>query len=220
MAEWQVVTFDCYGTLVDWETGITQAFAAEAHRDGLSLGRGEVIAAYHAVEPEVQSARYRPYREVLAETAVRVAHRLDWDLPAERAGFLAASLPDWPVFEDTRSALERLSMRFAIAVLSNIDDDLLAATIDRIGVGFDWTVTAQQVRSYKPALDHFQEAMRRAGGGRRLLHAAQSYYHDIRPALDLGLDAVWVNRKREQAGGPEPLRVVTNLHELADWLGL
>lgn len=216
---WEVVSFDCYGTLVDWEEGIAGAFATEAERDGRALSRERIVAAYHEVEPQVQAEIYRPYRDVLAETALRVADRLEWPLAPDRAGFLADSLPDWPVFADTRPALERLQTRFGIAILSNIDDDLLAATIARIGVPFDWTVTAQQVSSYKPAEGHFREALRRVKDERwRLLHAAQSYVHDVRPAVDLDIDIVWVNRKAERADGPRPLHTVANLTELADWL--
>ncbi|UCC49610.1 MAG: HAD-IA family hydrolase [Gemmatimonadota bacterium] len=219
---WETVTFDCYGTLVDWETGITQAFLESAAADGLSLDSAEVVSAYHAVEPRIQAGTYRRYRNVLAETALRVAERLGWRLTPGRAGFLAESLPDWPVFPDTRPALERIRSRFAIAILSNVDDDLLAATIQRIGVELDWTVTAEQTRSYKPAPGHFREAIRRVDGRReRLLHAAQSYFHDIQPACELGLSAVWVNRKAEQPeDGPQPLHEVTDLTSLADWLSV
>ncbi|MHC4094162.1 MAG: HAD-IA family hydrolase [Planctomycetota bacterium] len=221
--DWDTVSFDCYGTLVDWETGITDAFKAAAARDGLELEPADIIAAYHQVEPAVQADVYRSYREVLGEVALRVADRLDWQLAPDEAAFLADSLPDWPVFADTRPALQRLKSRFRIAILSNVDDDLLAGTIARIGVDFDWTVTAQQIRSYKPAHGHFLEALRRVEGDRdRLLHAAQSLFHDIRPASQLGISAVWVDRKAEGLGEEDlgPVRVVRNLTDLADWLGV
>lgn len=219
---WETVTFDCYGTLVDWEGGIAEAFLKSAAEDGLALEPAEVISAYHVVEPKVQAGPYRRYRDMLAETALRVAERLGWPLTPGRAGFLASCLPDWPVFPDTRPALERIKSRFKIAILSNIDDDLLAATLQRIGVDFDWAITAQQTRSYKPAPGHFREAIRRVGGQReRLLHAAQSLFHDIRPACELGLSAIWVNRKAEvRVDGPPPLSEVVDLTGLADWLGV
>jgi 2-haloalkanoic acid dehalogenase type II len=220
--EWETVTFDCYGTLVDWETGIAGAFREAAAASGVDLAAGEVLEAYHRVEPQVQTLSYRPYKEVLEETAVRVAEQLGWQLRRAQAGFLAESLPGWPVFRDTRQGLERLGLRFDLAILSNIDDDLLNATIERIGVEFAWTVTAEQTRSYKPALRHFQEAVRRVGGRKeRLLHAAQSQFHDIRPACELGLAAAWVNRQAEALDGDlQPRRVLANLNELADWLGV
>lgn len=215
------ITFDCYGTLVDWETGIGEAFRSAAGREGVELDRAAVIAAYHEIEPQVQVGGYRRYRDVLAEAATRVAERLGWPITASRADFLAASLPNWPLFEDTREALERLKSRFRVAILSNIDDDLLDATLDRMSVEFDWTITAEGVRSYKPAHAHFQIALDRLGhGAEGWLHAAQSYFHDIRPAGELGIAAVWVNRKGEsQPEGPKPIHVVSNLAELADWLG-
>lgn len=217
---WETITFDCYGTLVDWETGIAQAFCDAAATDGITLDSGEVLAAYAKIEPKVQGGSYRDYREVLSDTALRVAERLGWPLAQSGASFLSESLPDWPVFVDTRPALERLKSRFNIAILSNIDDDLLEETIQRISVEFDWTVTAQAVRSYKPAHRHFKEALRRVGGDHtRLLHAARSYFHDISPATELGISAVWVNRKGvSQPDGRKPLHEVKDLGELADWL--
>lgn len=218
--KWDTITFDCYGTLVDWETGIAGAFCDTAANHGVTLERDEVLTAYHEIEPKVQAGSYRPYAEVLCETAVRVAERLGWPLTKSGASFLAESLPDWPLFEDTRPALERLKSRFDIAVLSNIDDDQLQTTLARIAVEFDWTVTAQNTRSYKPAHSHFKEAIRRVGGDHgRLIHAAQSYYHDIGPATGLGLSSVWINRKGEdQPAGHNPLHTVRNLAALADWL--
>ncbi|UCC83194.1 MAG: HAD-IA family hydrolase [Gemmatimonadota bacterium] len=217
---WDTLSFDCYGTLVDWVSGITRAFSDAAASDGIALAAEDVIAAYHELEPQVQSDTYRPYREVLGETALRVAARLGWPLAAERAGFLAESLPGWPVFADTRSALERLKPRYKLAILSNIDDDLLRATVERIGVEFEWTVTAQQLRSYKPGHAHFLAALERLDGDRgRLLHVAQSKFHDIRPCGELGIDCVWVNRQGEELDeGLEPLHVVKDLAELVEWL--
>jgi 2-haloalkanoic acid dehalogenase type II len=219
---WDTISFDCYGTLVDWETGIARAFEEQASQDGLALEADEIVAAYHEVEPKVEAGPYRRYREVLKETALRVAERLGWPLTPGRASFLADSLPDWPVFADTRPALERLRSRFSLAILSNVDDDLLQATLGRIGVAFDWVVTAQQTGSYKPAHGHFKEAVRRVQGrAERLLHVARSRFHDIEPATELGLAAVWVNRKGETPGDElRPLHVVADLTELADWLGV
>jgi 2-haloalkanoic acid dehalogenase type II len=217
---WDTISFDCYGTLVDWESGISQAFIDAAAQVGLEFERETIIQAYHIVEPIVEAGPFRPYREVLAETALGVADKLNWPLTPEQSGFLAESLPNWPVFEDTRQALERLKSRFQIAILSNVDDDLLAGTIARIGVEFDWRVTAQQIQSYKPAHGHFLEAIRRLEGRPdRLLHAAQSWFHDIIPTSELGLAAVWVNRGGEDLGeDANPLHVVGNLAELAEWL--
>lgn len=221
MAEsFDIITFDCYGTLIDWEAAIISAFRSEAAKDGVELRDDQIIRAYSAEEPAVESESYRSYRAVLGETALRVATSLEWNLSAERAGFLSASLPNWKPFADTNPALERLARRFRLGILSNVDDDLLAATRKHFTVDFDLIVTAQQVRSYKPGLAHFEEARARAGDA-RLLHAAQSYFHDVVPARSLGIPVVWVNRKGEgvEPGGPIPDREVKTLSDLADFLG-
>lgn len=169
----------------------------------------------------MESEHYRSYREVLCETAFRVATKLGWNLPAERAGFLAASLPEWQPFPDTNPALERLARRFQLGILSNIDDDLLTATRRHFTADFDLIVTAQQVKSYKPGLAHFNEAIVRAGE-KRLLHAAQSYFHDVVPTSKLGIPVVWINRKGDyiELGGPVPTHEVRTLAELANLLGV
>lgn len=220
MLNFDIITFDCYGTLIDWESGLVGAFQSEAARAGLTLKASDIVAAYMAEEPEVEAVGYRPYREVLRETSRRVAARLGFQLEPERAGFLAASLPEWRPFPDTNVALERLARRFQLGILSNIDDDLLAGTQRHFRVTFDLIVTAAQVKSYKPRYAHFREALARTSG-KRLLHAAQSYFHDVVPACRLGIPVVWVNRKSELAreGGPEPTYEVRNLVTLADLLG-
>ena len=219
--DFELITFDCYGTLIDWEQGIASAFQSEAARQGVELDGESVIASYHGEEPRVESESYAPYREVLAETARRTTARLGLEIPPDRAGFLAESLPRWQPFPDTNAALERLARRFELGILSNTDDDLLAATRRHFTVEFDFAVTAAQVRSYKPAEGHFIEGRRRAGE-KRWLHAAQSYFHDVVPARKLGIPAAWVNRKGERAfdQGLLPDFEVRNLTELADLLGV
>jgi len=214
------VTFDCYGTLIDWEDGIGAAFVREAAADGLTIDRTKVLAAYQGVEAQVEASEYRPYRDVLAETAVRVARRIGWELTRERARFLADSLPDWKPFPDTNPALVELSSAGCrLGILSNVDDDLLGQTRRHFPVPFDLVVTAQQVRSYKPARGHFLEAGRRLEGA-RWLHAAQSWYHDVVPARGLGIPVAWINRKAERPSGEaSPDVELRNLTEFADWLG-
>jgi 2-haloalkanoic acid dehalogenase type II len=212
---YDVVTFDCYGTLIDWERGISAAFAAAMAADGVSLDLAQLLAAYHEIEPAVQAETYRPYRDVLTETARRVATRVGWQLAESRAGFLADSLPQWPPFPDTNPALERLNAAgYRLGILSNVDDDLLAGTRRHFTAPFELVVTAQQVRSYKPAPAHFTAARQRVGGG-RWLHAAQSYFHDIEPARALAIDHAWINRKGERPAG-----VGGADHEFRDLAGL
>jgi 2-haloalkanoic acid dehalogenase type II len=221
-ADYDVITFDCYGTLIDWEAGIRGAFAQLAEQSGAPIDVGAALAAYHAIEPEVQAAQYRSYREVLAETARRAAAQLGWPMDDHTAARFASTLPEWPPFPDTNPALERLSAAgYRLGILSNVDDDLLEGTLQQIGATFAVIITAQQVGSYKPAHGHFLTARERIGG-LRWLHAAQSHFHDITPASELGLPAVWVNRKREALpeGGPAPLAQVDDLAGLAEWLGV
>jgi 2-haloalkanoic acid dehalogenase type II len=216
---YDVITFDCYGTLIDWESGISTAFARAAAADARQLDRAQVLKAYAELEPSVEAASYRRYREVLTETAQRVAERLGWPLSRERALFLADSLPDWQPFADTNQALERLAAAgYSLGILSNVDDDLLAGTRRHFPVTFDLIVTAQQVGSYKPAHGHFTEARQRIEG-KRWLHAAQSYFHDVMPARALGIPIAWINRKQEAASdGGRADREFHTLTELTDWL--
>jgi 2-haloalkanoic acid dehalogenase type II len=216
---YDVITFDCYGTLIDWESGISTAFRRAAAADMPQPDRTQLLQAYAEIEPSVEAAPYRPYREVLTETARQVAERLGWPLSGERARFLPESLPDWPPFADTNQALERLAAAgYSLGILSNIDDDLLAGTRRHFTVSFDLIVTAQQVASYKPAHGHFTAARQRLGG-KRWLHAAQSYFHDVVPARALGIPVAWINRKSEVASdGGRADREFHTLTELADWL--
>ncbi len=216
---WDVITFDCYGTLIDWEAGISDAFREAAAADGVKLDPAAVLRAVFEREPEVQAAHYRTYREVLTVTAMEVAAALGWTVSRERAAFLADSLPRWKPFPDTNAALERLSRAgYELGILSNVDDDLLAGTRRHFTVSFPLLVTAQQVRAYKPAPGHFTTARERIGG-RRWLHAAQSYFHDITPAVAQRVPVAWINRKGMQpTGAARADRELRTLTELADWL--
>jgi 2-haloalkanoic acid dehalogenase type II len=216
---YDVITFDCYGTLIDWESGISTAFANAVAADARPLDRAQLLKAYADLEASVEAETYRHYRDVLTETAQRVAHRLGWPLSREQAGFLPESLPRWQPFADTNQALERLvAAGYSLGILSNVDDDLLAGTRRHFTVTFDLIVTAQQVGSYKPTHGHFLEARQRLAG-KRWLHAAQSYFHDVIPARALGIPVAWINRKHESASdGGRAEREFHTLTELADWL--
>ena len=216
----EVLTFDCYGTLIDWSAGIVGAFQSEAARDGVRLDADRILEAHARIERALEAEPYRPYREILALVAERVARELGWTIESERARFLPDSLPRWRPFPDTNAALRRLRARHRLAILSNVDDDLLAGTLRHLDVDFAFTVTAQQVHSYKPSHAHFEEALRRAGGRERILHVAQSLYHDVAPAKALGLPVVWVNRRGERRPPevPAPERTVEDLAALADAL--
>ena len=190
MKRYDVITFDCYGTLIDWESGIREAFA------GQGLDPHSALRAYAEMEPVVEHETYRSYREVLTLTAARVAERLGKKITTP--SFLAGSLPKWRPFADTNPALERLrAAGIQLGILSNVDDDLIAETRRHFTVPFDLVITAQQVRSYKPASPHFTTARERIGNA-RWLHAAQSNFHDIVPANRLGIDSAWINRRSQK----------------------
>jgi len=216
---YDVVTFDCYGTLIDWEGGIREAFATAALAIGAPIDLVRVLERYAEVEPAVEAGPFMSYREVLTETARRIAAALDWPLPEGRASFLAESLPAWRPFPDTNRALIALgNAGYRLGILSNVDDDLLVWTRRHLLAGFDLVVTAAQVQSYKPAPGHFTAA-RALIGDRPWLHAAQSYFHDIAPARALGIPAAWINRKGERpSDGGAPDRMFSTLTGLADWL--
>jgi 2-haloalkanoic acid dehalogenase type II len=187
-----IITFDCYGTLIDWESGITAAF-----RDAGATAPPAAILRHHAqIEPLVEQDGHRSYREVLTEVAQQIAARIGWQTDGT---FLPESLPRWAPFPDTNEALERLaSSGYRLGILSNTDDDLIAATRKHFTVDFELVITAQQVGSYKPAPAHFLTARERIGPT-PWLHAAQSNFHDIVPTNRLGIPNAWINRKDEQA---------------------
>ena len=192
-----VITFDCYGTLIDWQTGIAEAFRTAAAADGVTLKPAAILQAFFD-EPPAAQRPYATYREILTASATRVGKRLDWPVGRDRAAFLPESVARWPPFPDTNGALERLSRAgYELGILSNIDDDLLAGTRRQLTAPFGLLITAQQVRSYKPAPPHFTAARERIGG-RRWLHAARSYFHDVEPAVTHGIPVAWINRGQEQ----------------------
>jgi 2-haloalkanoic acid dehalogenase type II len=219
MRRFDVLTFDCYGTLIDWERGLGDAFATAARGAGIVLDRAALLAAYHEIEPVIQAERYRSYRDVLALTARGIAERFQWRLPPGDERFLADSLPSWPPFADTNEALRRMAdAGHRLAILSNVDDDLLAATRRHLDVDFEFVVTAQQVGAYKPSAAHWEAARKRIGDA-RWLHVAQSYFHDIVPARRLGIASAWINRTRQSPSGVErPDAEFATLAEAADWL--
>jgi 2-haloalkanoic acid dehalogenase type II len=213
--DFDVITFDCYGTLIDWESGIAEAFLRAAAAEGVRLDRGDVLRAYEQIEPVVEHEHFRLYRDVLTETATRVANSLGWPLAYERATFLVTSLTTWAPFPDTNAALELLSTAgYRLGILSNVDKDLLAGTRKHFTVDFDLVITAEEVQSYKPAAGHFVTARERIGDA-RWLHAAQSNFHDIVPCNALGIPNAWVNRRHDS---PLPGGVPT--YEVRDMAGL
>src|SRR5256885_425950 len=216
------VTFDVYGTLIDWESGIADAFEKEASRDGFTIDRDEVVNLFLEISREIESGSYELYAEVLRRTAVEIAKRIGWDLEPSRSGFLPDSVQRWKPFRETNAQLQKLSKKYKLGLLSNIDDKLLGQTRRHIPIDFDLVVTAQQVRSYKPEAAHFTECARRIGGKRGWVHVASSYYHDVVPCLKQRVPVIWVNRAKEtlEPSQKKPTAEVGNLRDVAKLLGV
>ena len=216
------VTFDVYGTLIDWETGVFDAFTAEAERDGFTIERDTLIPLFHETQRQIQAGSYELYAEVLRRTAVQIAKKLGWPLEPSRAGFLPDSVQRWPPFRETNAQLSKLAKKYKLGLISNIDDKLLGQTRRHIPLDFDLVVTAQQVRSYKPDPAHFTECERRIGGKRGWVHVANSYYYDVEPCLKKRIPIIWVNRSKQQleSNQKKPDAEVATLREAAKVLGI
>ena len=193
-------SFDCYGTLIDWSGGVRESLRDLWPEHDADL----LLAAYHDIEPEVQHGRSVTYRQVLTETLQRIAHREGLELHADDAEALADSLPSWSPFPEVPAALAELRARgWRLAILSNTDPDLLDASLERIGVPVDLRITAAEAGSYKPAHGHWERFFEASSAAReRHVHVAASLFHDIAPAAELGLRAVWINRLRETSDLP------------------
>jgi 2-haloacid dehalogenase len=219
----RLITFDCYGTLIDWETGML----AQLRPMFPGVPDARLLEEYGEAEVELEAGDYLPYRQVLARSAETMGRRLKVSVSSEASRRFAESLVQWEPFPDTVAALQSLAKKFRLGIISNIDDDLFAATEKKLGVEFSVIVTAQQVRSYKPSPANFEEAVGRSGLKKEeILHAAQSVYHDIVPANALGIRNVWVDRPSARPGSgatrpavAQPTAKVSSLAELVKLLG-
>jgi 2-haloacid dehalogenase len=208
-------TFDCYGTLVDWMSGIRGSLAAlwpDADADAL-------LTLYHQLEPAVQAGRGLVYRDVMAETLGSVAGLARLEVPPGKEGALGSSLPEWPVFAEVPVALQELRTRgWRLAILSNTDADLLDASLQAIGVPVDLRIVASDIGSYKPAVRHWEAFFAQSGAEPALhAHVAASLFHDIEPGARLGLRCVWINRLSERSDLPRAAEL-TDLAGLPDTL--
>jgi 2-haloacid dehalogenase len=195
------LTFDCYGTLIDWERGILAALRPVLDRHGIAIADDAALELYGELESAVERGPYLPYHDLLATVMEGFGERLGFVPSADERAALAASVGDWPSFPDTVDALLALADRFQLVILSNIDDDLFALSARHFGVAFAAVVTAQQVGSYKPDPRNFDALLARLDTAPdRVLHVAQSLFHDIAPANALGLTTVWVNRRHDRPG--------------------
>ena len=195
------LTFDCYGTLIEWEAGILPVLRSLLRAHNCEQPDATLLELYGEFEAEAESGPYQNYRNVLESVVRQFGERLGFQPSAAELRVLHASVPAWPPFPDTTAALQRLQQRFRLAIISNIDDDLFAATSKLLGVTFDAIITAEQAQSYKPSTNNFNLALSRLKvTPERLLHVGQSIYHDVIPAQSLGIATVWVNRKSARPG--------------------
>jgi 2-haloacid dehalogenase len=201
VADVDALTFDCYGTLIDWETGLAGAFRPILRARGIETDDEDILARYARHEAAAEAGPYLRYRDVLAAGLRGIAAELGVTVNADDVAAFSRSVPDWPAFPDSVDALQQLKRRFRLGVITNCDDEQFAASNRRLGVEFDWIVTAEQAGSYKPNEAIFHAAFERIGLQRdRMVHVAQSLFHDHVPAKRLGLRTVWIDRRHDRTG--------------------
>jgi 2-haloacid dehalogenase len=223
----RVLTFDCYGTLIDWESGIFAALRPILAAHKKTLSDSALLKLYSELEATAEGREFRPYREILQSVVYGFGKRLEFTPTPAQLISLPDSLANWQPFPDTVAALRKLKSRYQLAIVSNVDDDLFARTAPKLEVKFDQIITAQQARAYKPSLKIFTLAQERIGVvPERWLHVGQSVYHDVVPAKSLGITTVWVNRPSRRPGAgaaksasAQPDLEVPNLQTLVDLAG-
>src|ERR1051326_498337 len=219
--QFECLTFDCYGTMINWEEGLLGALRPILERHGVKLTDEEILRAYSEFEPAQQRRSYRKYRDILQAIVVDFGDRYNFRPALDEIESLPNSIENWQPFPDTVAALRRLKKKFKLAVISNIDDDLFAHSARWLEVPFDHCINAQQAKSYKPSHNNFKLALERIGLPKeKVLHVAQSLHHDVAPCNELGIRSVWVNRKGHQratqASNAKPDLEVHDLQSLTD----
>ncbi|MDX6617523.1 MAG: 2-haloacid dehalogenase [Solirubrobacterales bacterium] len=214
------VTSDCYGTLIDWEKGISDAFEKEAKRDELTIDTDELLKQFFEAQAQIMAGSYELYAEVMRRAVVKVAGEIGWDIEPSRAQFLPDSVARWAPFRESNAAMDRLRSRYELGIVTNTDDKLLGISRQHLRTDLDIVVTAQQVRSYKPDNTHFKEAARRMGGKKGWVHIGADYETDIAPVLKMNVPVIWVNRHGEKLEGRKaPDATVKNFRDAAAKLG-
>ena len=200
-SRFQILTFDCYGTLIDWETGIFSALRPVLATHKKTISHAALLELYGELEAKAEEGEFLPYREVLQAVVRGFGQRLGFTPSPAEIRSLPESFANWQPFPDTVESLRRLQSRYRLGIISNVDDDLFALSAPQLEVKFDHVITAQQARTYKPSLTNFRVARERIGvANEQWLHVGQSIYHDVIPAKSLGLSTVWVNRPSPRSG--------------------
>jgi 2-haloacid dehalogenase len=214
----EVLTFDCYGTLIDWETGIVAGIRPVLAAHGVEMADDQILEGFARHEAALEAGPYQTYRAVLAGSLGGLADELGIEVTAEELATFGESVPGWPAFADSSDALRRLASRYRLGVITNCDDDLFAASALRLEVPFEWVFTAEQAQDYKPSVAPFVMALNAIDVPKdRVLHVAQSLYHDHVPAQSLGLATAWVNRRHDRPGsGATPAATATPDLEVPD----
>lgn len=219
----ECLSFDCYGTLIDWETGISSALQPIFETHEVAADNHALLDLYGQAEAEIEAGSYRSYREVLKYVLSEIGNVFGFEPSRNELESFSTSVMNWPAFTDSSQALHALATRYRLIILSNIDDDLFRFSQKILGVHFDHVFTAQQIGSYKPARQNFEYLIKHAGIPQdKILHVAQSLFHDIAPAKAMGISTVWVNRRQGLAGfgatppaEATPDATVPNLRSLA-----
>lgn len=199
--KYEVLTFDCYGTLIDWENGLLEVMRPLLKDHYVSFSDEQILELFAEIETEQESSEYIKYKQILRRVFKNLGKRFGLEPDVVELDILANSIAKWQPFPDTIESLKALKKKFKLAVISNIDDDLFALTAKHLEIKFDWVITAEQAKSYKPSLHNFELARATIGlPFEKILHVAQSIYHDIIPASSLGLSTVWVNRRSVKKG--------------------
>ena len=199
--QYKIITFDCYGTLIDWESGMLAALKPLLANHGINLEDEEILHKFAEFESKLQQGEYIKYRDILKNVVRQFGEQFDFEPSLAEQNSLPNSIKNWQPFSDTVKALELLKSRFELGIISNIDDALFADTAKHLGVEFDYIITAEQVKSYKPSLKNFKYAIERIKfSPEQILHAACSVYHDIVPASSIGLTTVWIDRRADREG--------------------
>ena len=227
LSQFEVLTFDCYGTLIDWENGILRALRPIMQAHKTRATDNELLEAYAAAESKAESGEFMPYRRILEQVVRDLAAKFSFNASPQEQQSLPESLKAWQPFPDTVDALRRLHRRYKLAIIANTDDDLFGHTAKLLEVPFDFVTTALEVSSYKPSFNNFQRALEKMKISKdRILHVAQSLHHDIEPTRALGIHSVWVNRRHGKPGAgatvsssAKPDLEVPDLKTLADLVG-
>ncbi len=216
-----VMSFDCYGTIIDWETGIWNSIKEIIEKRGIKKSRENILSLYAKIESHAER-EYKPYKEILKIVMLEIGKELKITINSKEQLALVNSIAFWPPFEDSKTALSKIKKYYRIAIISNVDNDIIDKTLKNLGIKFDYVITAEMARAYKPSLDVFEYAREVMDVDKsQWIHVAQSIYHDIIPTKRYGIKTIWIKRRGYGATSPayeKPDFEFENLNELAYYI--